>query len=174
MAWALLCRADEQPVILNGVTYETKTQTVLTLFKRPMANNIFPTNSAQVIGLAQKMYTGIVELGIEVPIVMVTAAQVQTDLDAFIAVDANFNAARSTRLAVSEVFPGKMESLYEWLLAVSNVLATRFGTRWSSAWAQAGFVNHSTGFRRRRRRGWDWLCRWCSFLRRIRRLRCLR
>ena len=37
-----------------------------------------------------------------------------------------------------------MESLYEWLLGVSNVLATRFGTRWTTAWAQAGFVNHST------------------------------
>ena len=110
-----------------------------------MANNIFPTNSAQVIGLAQKMYTGILEVGIEVPIVMVTAAQIQTDLDAFIAVDVSFNAARSTRLAVSEVFQGKMESIYEWLLGVSNVLATRFGTRWSTAWAQAGFVNHSTG-----------------------------
>ena len=110
-----------------------------------MANNIFPTNSAQVIGLAQKMYTGILEVGIEVPIVMVTAAQIQTDLDAFIAVDVSFNAARSTRLAVSEVFQGKMESIYEWLLGVSNVLATRFGTRWSTAWAQAGFINHSTG-----------------------------
>ena len=145
LARASLCRADEQPVIQSGVTYETKTQTVLTLFKRPMANNTLPTNSAQLIGLAQKMHTGIVQLGVEIPIVMVTAAQVQTDLDAFIAVDVNFNAARSTRLAVSEVFQGKMESLYAWLLGVSNVLATRFGTRWSTAWAQAGFVNHSTG-----------------------------
>ena len=110
-----------------------------------MATNILPTNSAQVIGLAQKMYTGIIDLGAEVPVTMVTAAQMQTDLDAFIAVDVNFNAARSTRLAVSEVFQGKMESIYAWLLGVSNVLATRFGTRWSTAWAQAGFVNHSTG-----------------------------
>ena len=110
-----------------------------------MANNILPTNSAQLIGLAQKMHTGIVQLGAGIPITMVTAAQVQTDLEAFIAQDAGFNAARSTRLAVSEVFQGKMESLYEWLLGVSNVLATRFGTRWSTAWAQAGFINHSTG-----------------------------
>ena len=28
---------------------------------------------------------------------------------------------------------------------MSNTLASRFGTRWSTAWAQAGFVNHSTG-----------------------------
>ena len=110
-----------------------------------MANNDLPTNSAQLIGLAQKMHTGIVQLGVEIPVVMVTAAQLQTDLDGFIAKDVSFNAARSARLAASEVFQGKMETLYEWLLAVSNVLASRFGTRWSTAWAQAGFINRSTG-----------------------------
>ena len=110
-----------------------------------MANNDLPTNSAQLIGLGQKMHTGIVQLGVEIPIVMVTAAQVQTDLDAFIAQDVSFNAARSGRLAASESFQVKMATLYEWLLAVSNVLASRFGTRWSTAWAQAGFINHSTG-----------------------------
>ena len=51
-------------------------------------------------------------MGAGVPVTMVTAAQMQTDMDAFIAQDAGFNAARSTRLAVSEVFQGKMESLY--------------------------------------------------------------
>ena len=110
-----------------------------------MANNDIPTNSAQLIGLAQKIHTGIVELGLEIPITMVTAAEVQTDLNAFIAADGNFNAARSARLAASDVFQGRMVTLYEWLLGVSNVLLTRFGTRWSSAWAQAGFINHSTG-----------------------------
>ena len=90
------------------------------------------------------MQTGIVQVGAGVPITMVTTAQVQTDLDAFSAVEASFNAGRSTRLAVSEVFQGKMEAIYGWLLAVSNVLASRFGTRWSTAWAQAGFVNRST------------------------------
>jgi hypothetical protein len=28
---------------------------------------------------------------------------------------------------------------------VSNTLATRFGTRWSTEWAQAGFIDRSTG-----------------------------
>ena len=59
--------------------------------------------------------------------------------------DANFNAARSARLAASESFQAAADVVYEWLLAVSNVLASRFGTRWSTAWAQAGFINHSTG-----------------------------
>ena len=58
------------------------------------------------------MQTGIGQVGTGVPITMVTVVQVQTDLDAFIAQDAGFNAARSMRLAVSEVFQGKMESLY--------------------------------------------------------------
>ena len=149
LARALLCRAGEQPVIQSGVTYETKTQSVLTLLKRPMANNILPTNSAQLIGLAQKMQTGIVQVGAGVPVTMVTAAQLQTELDAFIAVDANFNAARSARLAVSDAYQTATEAVYEWVLAVSNVLASRFGTRWSTAWAQAGFINHSTGIPKR-------------------------
>ena len=114
-----------------------------------MANNILPTNSAQIIGLAQKMHTGIVQLGVEIPIVMLTAGQIQTDLDAFIAANTNYDAARSARLAVSESFQTQMEAVYEWLLAVSNVLASRYGVRWSTAWAQAGFTNHSTGIPRK-------------------------
>ena len=110
-----------------------------------MASNNLPTNSAQLIGLAQKMHHGIVKLGTVIPVTMVSAGQLQTDLDAFIAVDTGFNAARSTRLAVSEVFQAEMESVYEWLLGVSNTLASRFGSRWSTAWAQAGFINRSTG-----------------------------
>ena len=31
-----------------------------------------------------------------------------------------------------------------WLLAARNVLIPTFGTRWSTAWAQAGFINPST------------------------------
>ncbi len=91
------------------------------------------------------MQGGIVKLGSVIPVTMVTAAQLQAALDAFIAADATFNAARSTRLAVSEVFQGEMEAVYSWLLGVSNMLACRFGTRWSAAWAQAGFINGSTG-----------------------------
>lgn len=110
-----------------------------------MASNSLPTNSAQLIGLARKMHGGIVKLGAAIPVTMVTAAQMQTDLDAFIHAETDFNAARSARLEVSRVFQGEMEQVYAWLLAVSNTLASRFGTKWSAAWAQAGFVNGSTG-----------------------------
>lgn len=110
-----------------------------------MANNHLPSNSAQLIGLAQKMYSGTVQFGAAIPITMITAAQLQTDLDAFINHEAEFNAARSARLAASEIYQGTLVPVYEWLLGVSNTLATRFGTRWSTEWAQAGFINHSTG-----------------------------
>ena len=110
-----------------------------------MANNILPTNAAQLIGLAQKMHTGVVQLGAAIPVTMVTAAQIQGDLDAFIAVDSDFNAARSARQTASDSYQEATDAVYDWLLAVSNMLATLVGTRWSTAWAQAGFVNHSTG-----------------------------
>jgi hypothetical protein len=110
-----------------------------------MANNNLPTNSSQLIGLGQKMYSGTVQFGAGIPITMITAAQLQTDLDTFIDHEAEFNAARSARLAASLTFQDTMEPVYAWLMGVSNTLATRFGSRWSTQWAQAGFINHSTG-----------------------------
>ena len=91
------------------------------------------------------MHHGIVKLGAVIPVTMVTAAQMQEDLDAFAKVDGDFNAARSAQAKASGEFQAEMGKVYEWLLAVSNTLASRFGTRWSTAWAQAGFINHSTG-----------------------------
>ena len=114
-----------------------------------MATNILPTNSAQIIGLANKMHAGVVQLGAAIPITMVTAAQIQADLNAFITVDTDFNAARSARQAASDAYQAAEGVVYGWLLGVSNMLATRFGTRWSTAWAQAGFVNHTTGIPKR-------------------------
>lgn len=107
-------------------------------------NNNLPTNAAQLVGLGFKMYTGIVQLGAAIPITMVTAAEMQTDVDAFSGLEADFNAARSARLKASLTFQDAMGPVYEWLLGVSNTLATRFGTRWSTEWAQAGFINNST------------------------------
>ena len=98
-----------------------------------MATNILPTNSAQLIGLAQKMIAGIVKFGAAIPITMVTAAQMQTELDAFVTVDGDFNAARSARQTASDTFQTAEGAVYDWLLAVSNMLATPFGTRWSTA-----------------------------------------
>ena len=109
-----------------------------------MATNILPTNSAQLIGLAQKMIAGVTKIGAAIPVTMVTAAGMKADLDAFILQDGDFNAARSARKEFSDAYQETTDAVYGWLLAVSNMLATPFGTRWSTAWAQAGFVNHST------------------------------
>ncbi|MGB8170536.1 MAG: hypothetical protein WCF18_23740 [Chthoniobacteraceae bacterium] len=92
------------------------------------------------------MHTGIVQLGTIIPITMVTAAQIQSVLDAFVTVDASFNAARSAQCAADGVgsFQAAMGTLYDRLLGVSNMLATRFGTRCNTQWAQAGFTNNTT------------------------------
>lgn len=110
-----------------------------------MATNSLPTNSAQLIGLGQKMQTGIVQLGEAIPITMLTEAELQSGLGAFVAAEGDFNAARSARQAASESYQAATGAVYDWLLAVSNMLATLFGMRRTTAWAQAGFINHSTG-----------------------------
>src|SRR5438093_11229455 len=100
-----------------------------------MAQNSLPTNSGQLIGLGIKMHAGVVALGTSVGITMVTAAQIQADLDAFIAQDGAFNAARSARQAASDEFQADCGGIYDWLLAARKVLAVSFGDRWSTAWA---------------------------------------
>ena len=109
-----------------------------------MGQNSLPTNGGPLIGLGIKMYTGVVALGTSVGVTMVTAAEIQTALDAFIAADGAFNAARSAKQTASEAYKNACEAGYEWLLAARKVLAVRFGARWSTEWAQAGFTNHTT------------------------------
>ncbi|MEA3187275.1 MAG: hypothetical protein QOD99_1105 [Chthoniobacter sp.] len=114
-----------------------------------MANNSIPTNSGQLIGLAEQNIVGITTIGAQVPVVMVTAAQMQTALDAFVTQDSAFNAQRSARQTASDSYQAAMSAIYDWLLASSNVLANSFGTLWNTQWAQAGFVNHSTAIPRK-------------------------
>jgi hypothetical protein len=109
-----------------------------------MASNTLPTNSGLLIGLAENMISGINAIGAQVPVTMVTVANMQSALDAFIAADGAFNAARSARQSASDAYQAAIGALYPWLLSVSNVLASYFGTRWNTQWAQAGFINNST------------------------------
>ena len=109
-----------------------------------MAQNTLPTNGGQLIGLGIKMHAGVVAIGPAVPVTMVNAAQIQTVLDAFIAADGAFNAARSARQAASDTYQAACGAIYDWLLAVRKVLAVQFGDRWSTQWAQAGFTNSTT------------------------------
>ena len=78
-----------------------------------MSSNHLPTNSAQLIGLAQKMHHGIVKLRAVIPVTMVTAAQMQDDVDAFAKVGGDFNAARSAQAKASGEFQTEMGKVYE-------------------------------------------------------------
>ena len=109
-----------------------------------MKTNSIPANSGQLILLGEHMQEGVTQYGTQLPITLVTATQVGTDTAAFASADGAFNAARSAQQTASDAYQATLGPLYDWLLAVSNMLASRFGTRWNTEWAQAGFVSHST------------------------------
>ena len=114
-----------------------------------MARNEIPRNPSQVIGLANAMHAGLDKWGTELGITQITPAGLQTETNAFVASYSDFNAARSARQAVSDTFKAAETTLTEWLFVVRTVLAGRFGNRWSTMWAQAGFINPSTAVPRR-------------------------
>lgn len=114
-----------------------------------MANNSLPTNSGQLIGLGGKMLAGLTSLGTTLKITQVTPVEFQAELNAFIAGDGDFNAARSAKQAASDAFKPADTALSEWLQVTRNVLAARFGNRWSTMWAQAGFTDATTAVPRR-------------------------
>ena len=108
-----------------------------------------PTNAGQLLGLGTKMQVGLVELGQSLGITQITPAALLTILNAFATADNSFNAVRSARQAASDTYQASMAVLDGWLLTTKNVLAGRFRPRWSTAWAQAGFVVHSTAMPKR-------------------------
>lgn len=109
-----------------------------------MRNYNLPTNSLQLIGLATKNVEGMQALSSTLHLTLITTGEIKADLAAFVEQDSAYNAARSAKGAASDTYSGAMRAIYDWLLGVSNVLATRFGTRWNTQWAQAGFINNTT------------------------------
>lgn len=109
-----------------------------------MGNYTLPTNSAQLIGLATKNVAGMQALATPLKLTLITTAQMEANLAAFTAQDTAYNAARSARQNASDGFTAAMAAVYPWELAVRSILAARFGTRWNTQWAQAGFTNPST------------------------------
>ena len=103
-----------------------------------------PTNAGLLLGLGNKMYAGLVELGQPLGITQITPPVFQGYLTAFATADNAFNAARSARQAASDTYQSAVGALDEWLAVTKSVLAGRFGLRWSTAWAQAGFINNTT------------------------------
>ena len=114
-----------------------------------MASNKVPRNKGQLIGLGVKMEAGMQKAGPSVPVTMVTETQVSDDLNALIVTEDAFNAARSAAKAGSDVYQAALVAAYEWLTAARLVLLPKLGRRWSTAWAQAGFINGSTAIPQR-------------------------
>ena len=109
-----------------------------------MAANAIPINSAQFIGLGSKMHNGLVLYAADLGIKQITADDFQTDLAAFIDADNQYNLARSATQSVSDAHQTQLDGLSGFLQKTRNVLAAAFGPRWSTIWAQAGFIDNST------------------------------
>lgn len=108
-----------------------------------MANPL-PTNAGKIYNLATKNYNGLTQFGAQIPVTMVTAAQMLTGKTAFKNAADAFNAARNTVRSAYRVFKPAITGLYNWLVIARRALATQLGDRWSAAWAEAGFVAPST------------------------------
>src|SRR5439155_9059004 len=105
-------------------------------------NNPLPPNNGQLIPLANNMLVGLTQLGVSLGITQITPDSFQGTITAFVNADNDFNAARSNRQALSDNYHTATDALAQWLEVVRNILAGRFGVRWSTMWAQAGFINN--------------------------------
>ena len=145
LALRLLCHACETVFHpgdgsqLNGALSCPLTYLLITNMSYPL-----PTNAGQLLGLANKMEGGLTELGQKLGITQITAAGFQTYITAFENADNAFNAGRSARQADSDAYQSDLAAMDDWLTVTKNVLVARFGIRWSTAWAQAGFINNTT------------------------------
>lgn len=90
------------------------------------------------------MLAGLNALGESLGITQVAPATFEFALQDFMACEGSFDAFRSARQTASTVVQTAMTALDDWLKVTRNVLAGRFGNRWSPLWAQAGFINHTT------------------------------
>ena len=114
-----------------------------------MAGNSVPNNPAQIIYLGTNMLAGLTSLGTSLGITQINPEDFQTLLDGYIGAEGGFDAARSARQTALDGWKSANGALFDWLLVVRTVLAGRFGNRWSTAWAQAGFTNASSAVPRR-------------------------
>ncbi len=101
-------------------------------------------NSGLLIGQGTKMLGGLVTYGTALRITQITPLTFQPVLDSYIDSDGAYIIARSNQQTAYDSFHTDEDILAKWLLAASNVLAATFGNRWSTLWAQAGFVNNTT------------------------------
>ena len=101
-------------------------------------------NSGLLIGQGTKMLGGLVTYGTALRITQITPLTFKPVLDSYIDSDGAYIIARSNQQTAYDTFHTHEDVLAKWLLAASNVLAATFGNRWSTLWAQAGFINNTT------------------------------
>src|SRR5438067_13410146 len=104
-----------------------------------MATNTIPTNSAELIGLGNTMLMGLNSLGTTLGITQITPAAFQAKLTAYVNAENTFAAARSAQATEYGSFHSADDALAAWLGVAKSVFTGRFGVRWSTQWAQAGF-----------------------------------
>src|SRR4051794_25603224 len=109
-----------------------------------MANNALPKSVSQAIGLGTRMNQGLITYGSELKITQVSQPDFQADVEALTSFEATFNSARTARQASADAGKPAELALFQWLQSTRNVLAARYGNRWSAQWNQAGFNNATT------------------------------
>ena len=109
-----------------------------------MAHNALPPNLGDLIKLGNKMFGGLTALGQSLGITQLSAATLQTQLNAFATAQTTFNTARDARQAASALCTDSHTAIYQWLLKARDVLLPYLGRSWSAAWIPAGFTDHST------------------------------
>src|SRR5438270_3937826 len=109
-----------------------------------MGNYDLPTLALLLIALGTKNVAGMIAYAQLLGIKLITTAQCEANLAAFVEQNKLYNAARSAEQTASDAYQATLDPIYDWVLGVSNTLATIFGTRWNTQWAQAGFINHTT------------------------------
>ncbi len=109
-----------------------------------MGSNAIARTRAQIANDAQKMWMGLVALGVTLGITQVPAAAFKTILEAFKTALGVYNTARGTRKAAATAVRNSQKALRDWLIVVRGILIGDFGNGWSQDWASAGFVQPST------------------------------
>lgn len=108
-----------------------------------MATNIIPSTRGPLINLGTNMLAGLTSLGTSLSITQITPPDFQTILDSYVNSEDALGYTRSGRQAALTTWGSASVDITEWLGQVRLVLAGRFGIRWSTEWAQAGYVNGS-------------------------------
>ncbi len=109
-----------------------------------MAQNAIARNRAQIESLGDKMWMGLVALGVTLGITQITAAAFKVLLEAFKSALGIYNSARGTRKTAAGLVRTNQKALKDWLMVVRGILVGDFGNDWSDDWASAGFVQPST------------------------------